>query len=189
MGLLRTIDAAVEPVSTAEAKLHVRVTSSTDDALIARLITAARQMAENELRRAILPQTWELTLDKFPDAIKLAYPPLIGVTTVKYLEPVAGVSTTLNALSYTVDGKSEPGWIVPAYGYAWPDTYDAINGVTVTYTAGWATAADVPAAIKAWIMLHIGHLYENREATMPGVSILPLPFISALLDPYRVVTF
>jgi uncharacterized phiE125 gp8 family phage protein len=189
MALLRTIDATVEPVSTAEAKAHLRVTSSTDDTLIGRLVTAARQMAENEMRRAILPQTWELTLDTFPDAIKLAYPPLISVATVKYLEPVAGVPTTLNALSYTVDNKSEPGWIVPAYGYAWPDIYDAINAVTVTYTAGWATAADVPAAIKSWVLLHVGNLYENREATMPGISITPLPFASALLDPYRIVTF
>ena len=189
MALLRTIDATVEPVSTAEAKAHLRVTSSTDDALIGTLITAARQSAENRLRRSILPQTWELTLDKFPDAIKLAYPPLIGVTTLKYLEPVAGVPTTLNALSYTVDGKNEPGWIVPAYSYEWPDIYDAINAVEVTYTAGWATAADVPQVIKAWILLQIGNLYENREATVPGVSMTELPYCDALLDGYRVVTF
>jgi len=189
MALIRTIDATVEPVSTAEAKAHLRVTSATDDALIGTLITAARQSAENRLRRSLLPQTWELTLDEFPDAIKLVYPPLIGVTTLKYLEPVAGVSTTLNALSYTVDDKSEPGWIVPSYGHTWPDIYDAINAVEVTYTAGYATAADVPQAIKSWILLHVGNLYENREATVPGISMTELPFADALLDGYRVVTF
>jgi len=189
MALLRTIDATTEPVTTAEAKTHLRVTSATDDVYIAALVKACRQMAENELQRSLITQTWEKTLDEFPDAITLPYPPIASVLTLKYLEPVAGVSTTLNAASYTVDVKSEPGWIVPAYGYDWPTIWDSINAVTVTYTAGWSTAADVPAAIKAWILLQVGHLYENREATMPGVSITPLPFISALLDPYRVVTF
>jgi len=189
MALLRTIDATTEPVTTAEAKTHLRVTSATDDVYIATLVKACRQKAENELQRSLITQTWEKTLDEFPDAITLPYPPIISVVTLKYLEPVAGVSTTLNALSYTVDAKSEPGWIVPAYGYDWPNIWDSINAVEVTYTAGYGTAADVPAAIKAWILLHVGHLYENREATMPGISITPLPFLDSLLDPYRVVTF
>jgi uncharacterized phiE125 gp8 family phage protein len=189
MGLLRTVDAASEPVTTAEAKAHCRVTIATDDALIDAYIKAARHVAENRLGRALITQTWELTLDRFPDAIELVYPPIIGVTTIKYLEPLAGVSTTLNALSYTVDVKSEPGWIVPAYGYDWPDTRGVINAVTVTYTAGWGAAADVPQPIKTWILLQVGHWYENREASviLPTGSVAMLPFVDALLDVYRVV--
>ena len=194
MALLRTVDATTEPLTTAEAKTHLRVTISADDAYIDALVKACRQTAEKELRRSLITQTWERTLDAFPTTanaeIRLDMPPVIAITSVKYLESVAGTLLTLNATSYTLDSKSEPGWLVPAYGYVWPDTYATINAVTVTYTAGYgAAAADVPQAIKQWILVHVGHYYENREATMPGVSITPLPFVGGLLDGYRVVTF
>ena len=47
-----------EPVSLAEAKLHLRVDYTNDDVLIGALITAARQHAENDTRRALVTQTW-----------------------------------------------------------------------------------------------------------------------------------
>ena len=188
MGLRRLVDAATEPISTAEAKAHLRVTSATDDTLIDGLVKVCRLVAENELRRSILPQTWQKTLDVFPGAIELPYPPATSVTSIKYLDS-AGVQQTLAATEYTLDELSEPGWIVPAYNVTWPDTYATINAVEVVYVAGYANAAAVPQSIKQWILLHVGHLYENREATMPGISITPLPFIGGLLDGYRVVTF
>ena len=110
------------------------------------------------------------------------------MTSIKYLDS-AGVQQTLAATEYTLDELSEPGWIVPAYNVTWPDTYATINAVEVVYVAGYANAAAVPQSIKQWILLHVGHLYENREATMPGISITPLPFVSGLLDGYRVVNF
>lgn len=188
MALRLTVEPATEPVSTAEAKAHMRVVHSSDDTLIAALIVAARKQAENILGRSLLPQTWQKTFDEFPDSIELPYPPIQSVTTVDYVEP-DGSPVTLTAASYAVDIASEPGWIVPAYGYDWPDTREQINAVTVTYVAGYANVGAVPQAIKQWILLMVGHYYENREATVPGVNMTPLPFISGLLDPYLVVRF
>lgn len=188
MALRLTVDPATEPVSTAEAKAQMRVVSSADDTLIAALIVAARQQAENILGRALMQQTWQKTLDEFPDAIELPYPPIQSVTTLDYVEP-DGTTVTLAAGSYVVDTASEPGWIVPAYGYDWPDTREQINAVIVTYVTGYADAAAVPQAIKQWILLMVAHYYENREATVPGVNMTPLPFIGGLLDPYLVVRF
>ncbi|WP_025917676.1 head-tail connector protein [Herminiimonas sp. CN] len=57
---------AVEPVSLAEAKLHLRVDFTDDDTLITMLIGAARVAAENICRRAFITQKWDLYLDAFP---------------------------------------------------------------------------------------------------------------------------
>jgi hypothetical protein len=57
---------SVEPVSLAEAKAHLRVDVTDDDALITALITAARQSAEHKTRRSLCTQQWSLVLDQFP---------------------------------------------------------------------------------------------------------------------------
>jgi uncharacterized phiE125 gp8 family phage protein len=59
---------ASEPVSLAEAKLHLRVETgmTDDDTLISALIVAARQVVETITRRALITQVWKLVLDQFP---------------------------------------------------------------------------------------------------------------------------
>lgn len=185
MALRRTVDAGSEPVALSDLKDHLRVTDTTDDALLTALIVSCRNFAENTLGRALITQTWVKTLDAFPNAIELPYPPTQAITSVVYLDD-AGVSTLLAAAAYELDDKTEPGWLVPAYDYQWPTTRQSINAVTVTYTAGYGDIGNVPQAIKTWIMLQCGHLYENREATLIGAPIVSLPFIDSLLDPYRV---
>lgn len=54
---------AMEPVSLDEAKAHLRVDTEDDDAYITGLILAARQVVEDDTRRALLTQSWLLTLD------------------------------------------------------------------------------------------------------------------------------
>jgi uncharacterized phiE125 gp8 family phage protein len=177
---------ASEPVSLAEAKLHLRVTSTDDDTLITALIAAARETAEHEMGRSIISQTWEKALDMFPDAIEL--PPVASITSLKYLDS-DGVEQTLSTGSYTMDNASDtaPSWLTPAAGYGWPETYADVNAVKVRYVAGWANAAAVPQGIKQWMLLNIGHWYENREASTAG-GLVALPFIASLLDRYRVWT-
>ena len=64
---------AAEPVSLAEARLHLRVDFPDEDALIASLIAAARQAAETITGRQLVTARWKLVLDCFPG------PSLIGV--------------------------------------------------------------------------------------------------------------
>ena len=55
-----------EPVSLAEAKLHLRVDVDDDDALIGSIISAARQAAETLTGRQLITSRWKLVLDAFP---------------------------------------------------------------------------------------------------------------------------
>ncbi|MDF3024809.1 MAG: hypothetical protein K0R10_2170 [Alphaproteobacteria bacterium] len=175
---------ATEPVSLAEAKAHLRVTSDDEDTLISALIVAAREAAEHETGRSLITQTWEKTLDVFPADIRLDYPPVQSVTSIKFLDE-NGDEQTLSASSYKLDNASDsgPGWIKIATGLAWPSTYPEINAVRVRYVAGWTSAAEVPQSIKQWMLLNIGHWYENREATSEAKR-EPLPFIGGLLGRY-----
>lgn len=189
MSLRKLIDATVEPITLAEAKAHLRVTVSSEDALITALITAARTTCEERLRRTLIDTDWQLTLDAFPCALPLRMPRVIAVESVEYVDS-AGAPQTLAGSEYQVDGESEPGWIVPAYGKAWPATREQANAVTVTYSCGYGVAAsDVPGPIKQWILLQIGALYANREAVVatPGIVAVDLGFADRLLDPYRVI--
>lgn len=186
MGLQLTVEPTVEPLTTAEAKLHLKVDDATDDTLIAAIIAAVRQQAEQKTGRAFLGQTWKLTLDRFPSAIELTRVPILAVASVKYYDR-DGAQQTLAGASYTVDATSEPAWVVPAYGYAWPETRCDINVVEVIWTAGYHATDPllVPASIKQWMLLMIGAVYENREAFAAG-AIAELPFVNRLLDRYTV---
>lgn len=169
-----------EPVTLAEAKLHLRVDGTDEDTLIGGLISAAREACEDRIEGTIPVTAWQLTLDAFPDAIKLPRGPVVSVDSVKYLDS-SGVEQTLSPPDYLVDTASTPGYIVPAYGKTWPETREQINAVTVDYTAGAATAAH---ALKAWMLLAIGDMYLNREGSSER-STVAHGFSDRLLDPFR----
>lgn len=178
--LKRTSDPASEPVSLGEAKNHLRVDISDDDDLITALITAAREYVEEASRRALITQTWRLSLPQFPAAveIELPRPPLQSVTSVTYTDS-DGSSSTFASSKYSVDTDSEPGRVRLVYGEDWPsDTLAETNPVQITYVAGYGDgSSDVPQRWRQAILLTVGHWYENREAVATGGGIpkeLPL---------------
>lgn len=163
MGLRLVTPPAAEPVSLAEAKLHLRVDGADEDSLITALIAAARGHAEDFLNRALLTQEWELVLDRSPaGALEIPKPPLqeLGSITTVGLD---GQPTVVPAANYLVDAASQPGRLTPAPGYAWP-THRGFASFIVRFRAGWADANALPAQIKQGVLLTIGHLYANREA-------------------------
>ena len=178
------------PVTLAEAKAHLRIDHADEDTLITAFLHTAVAGAEHETGRALMAQTWEVTLDAFPDAVELTRTPVQSITSVTYANS-AGAPTVLSNVFYSLDAADEFGWayVVPAYDGAWPETRDEINAVKVRYVAGYASAAEVPAAIKSWILLQVGALYENRESEAVKLgrgSALKMGFVDALLARYKV---
>lgn len=190
-GLRRVSGPGVDPVTLAEAKLHLRVDVDDDDAYITALIGAAREMVEEVLRRALISQDWQLTLDTWPSSpFELPLPPLQSAV-VDYTD-LAGASHTLATTVYGVDSASEPGRVYLKDGQTWPsETLAEAGGVQVTFTAGYGDAGeDVPQALRQALLLLVGHLYENREAVTDtrALQTTPLAF-EYLLWPWRVMTF
>jgi uncharacterized phiE125 gp8 family phage protein len=191
MGMKLITAPAVEPISLEEAKAHLRVDHSDDDTLIGIYIQAARQTIDGRdgwLGRALVTQTWELQLDAFTgDAVQLPLAPLQSVTSVKY-DDADGVEQTLDAAGYDLDTTSVPGWLVVGED-GWPTTLSAINAVRIRYIAGYGDAADVPAPIRAAILLMVGDLYAHRETAVVGANpsaVQMTTTVENLLAPYRV---
>lgn len=167
----RTVEPTAEPVSLAEAKLHLRVDVEDDDLLIERLISAAREYIEEATGRALLNQTWELTLDGWPEGnyIELPRAPLSSVTSIVYTDS-DDTDNTFAATNYSVDTSSEPGRVVLKSGCSWP-TASLANGqaITVTYVAGYGSLpTNVPGQLRQAVLMLTGHWYENREAVLIG---------------------
>jgi uncharacterized phiE125 gp8 family phage protein len=176
---------AAEPVTLAEARLHLRADSTDEDTLITSLITAAREECEQKIERSLMTQTWELTQDAFSRVVVLPRPPIVSITSIKYID-AAGALQTLAPSAYVLDPDSEPGRVVPAFGTSWPATQCIVNAVKVRYTAGYADAGSIPASIKDWIKVRINTLFEHREQLIAGLTVAQTPFVDGLLDRYRV---
>lgn len=153
---------AIEPVTLALAKQHLRVDTgfTDDDTYIAALITAARQRCEKKMQRAIFNRQILLTLDYFPWpgwgsttgstahdyfmhwyyrglVIRLPMPATVSVQSLTYIDNDGVTVNTIDPSKYTVDVTSEPARIAPVPGFTWPYQENYIPGqVRVTYTAG-----------------------------------------------------
>ena len=181
-----TSSPAVEPVSLAEAKLHLKVDYTDDDDLISTLITAAREWVEKETRRAYINRSYKLELSRFPDmfaatyytmysleklpnmrsgVIELPRPPLVSVASVQYVDP-SGTLQTLSPSLYLVNsGGVCVGAISPAVGTVFPSTQVTPSAVIINFTAGMGTdSTTVPSCVKAAIKLMVGLWYRQREA-------------------------
>lgn len=267
-----------EPLTLAEVQQHLRVVEPEDDALLERLITAARQHFEERDSRRLLTQTWKLTLDRFPycggcagyshyQAIEIPLRPVQSISFIKYRDS-DGVLQTMDPADYQVDLSSFVARVSPAYGLYWPSTRYQMNAVEIQFVCGYgdpetvedpafdgtnyqlmaetnwmtpigitaksatgftiefgnAAPADgsgrvkyqavagsprqvlidseaeidadaltqdvefettiptpstivggVPEPLKAALLLHIGHMFENREDTIAGVSLQSIP--------------
>lgn len=180
---------ATDPVSLAEAKEQLRITETDRDVLITSLIGPAKECAETITGRALITQTWDLSLDSFPHVIDVPKPPLQSVTSITYID-TGGATQTLASSEYTVDTKTEPGRIVPAYGKSWPSTRDIVNAVTVRFVAGYGNATAVPKSIKQGMIMHIDHMLENTGMVAIGNIVNEIPFtLKSLYNMHRVYRF
>jgi uncharacterized phiE125 gp8 family phage protein len=172
----------VEPVTLAQAKLHLRVDGSDEDTLITGLISAARAEAEHITGRSIGEQVLQLLLDEFPDGpVQIPAPPLVGIDYVQYID-TNGDTQLMSPADYATDDASLVPWLVNAYGQEWPATLDAVNAVLIQYRAGYS---ECPAPLRSWILMRVGSLYAHREADAEK-PVNPLQFVDRLLDGYRV---
>lgn len=207
-------------MTVAEAKLHLHEDAADQNDLIEALIKAVISHLDGRdgvLQRALVAQTWDLKLAEFPFpgcrgawrwssyhysidprddyCIWIPLPPLISVTSIKYID-ANGVEQTFDAASYHVVGANggQPARIQCRKGVSWPVILRTWpEPVTVRFVAGYVDTSDspptgeVPAAIIAAMKLTLGHLYANRESVIVGQTAVVVPQSAEwLLEPFRV---
>lgn len=182
----RTGSPVTEPITLEEALHHIKVVADggANDAYVLDLISTAREACEDRIHRTLIETPWRLTLDAFPCAFRLYQSPVIAVQAVGYVDE-EGVTRSLDLVDCKLDKESEPGYLVPAYGRAWPATRSEPNAVWVDYTAGMgSTAAAVPRTLKRWMLLAIGDMYDIRRASSDKPTVKH-NFVDAYLDPHK----
>ncbi len=188
MALVYRSGPTVEPLSLAEAKAHLRLETSADDALVTSLIITSRLHIEAALGLALTAQDWTLVLDAWPatGVVNIPMRPVTAVTAVR-VRASDGTPSVVPTATYVFEGAGLPPRLVPASG-ALPNPGRAAGGIEIDFTAGFGTTAgSVPEPIRQALKLLVAHWYEHRDPVEIGdpATAIP-PAVSALLKPYAV---
>lgn len=182
----QTTPPTAEPLSLTEAKEHLRVSHDDEDGYINGLIRVAREMVEQHTGRKLITQTWKLVRDDFCGRIDLL-PGTQAITGVQY-QDTDNAQQTLAPSVYELRSVGLVESLGLKYAQSWPSVLCHPGSVVITFTVGYgASGDDVPTPIKQAMLMLLAQLYENREETVIGTIVSPMPIASEfLLNPYRV---
>ena len=175
------------PVTLAEMKSFLKVTSTADDTLIQALINSATEWGEKYTGREFRANTWDLLLDAFSDIgntskrfqveherfhshnyvnsdfeterIELKRDPVDTITSIIYLNDTGG-STTVPSTDYYLKKLTQSSEILLLEDKNWPtDVLNREQTITVKFvTKSYRCTNEIRDAIR----LHVSNLYTNR---------------------------
>jgi len=184
----RTSAPAIEPITIRELKQHLRIEDDGEDEYLAALIQECTQELEDTTGLALITQTWQLTLDRWPTRgrepwwdgvrqgsiaelhgpanatdVRLPRYPLASITSCTVYDE-DGTSTAVTVGStFDVDTASLPGRLTLQVGATWPVALRANNAIEIVYVAGYgAEPDDVPTPIRRAIRQLAAFAYEHR---------------------------
>ena len=198
---------AAEPITTAEVKAQLRLSTSADDTLIGdTIIPGVRDFAERHTMTAIPKRTFTAVYDNVTTRkasalgwwdgvqqgsvsetvivrkLELPLPPLVSVEEVRTFDR-NGDSTVFSSTGYYLDTYGEPGSLVLKDGATWPSNLRDLNALEVDFTAGYDT---VPPMLKIAMLQIAAHWYENRELYEVGTILARVPIgAMAILDRFK----
>lgn len=190
-------------VSLSDMKEYLRVDNTADDNLIQDFIDAVSQSVRQYLKRSLITETLELTMDGFgqlsddnlvrlgsgvhvgsyshilgrPNEVDLPFLPIQSITSIKTFNR-ANQESTFDSANYELDETG--GRIYLDEGVTWPDNLRAREAVKITYVSGYGdNASDIPAPIVQAVKGYVGKMYDCREmCEMPDMC-------KAILAPYK----
>jgi uncharacterized phiE125 gp8 family phage protein len=185
---------AAAPISIQEIHAQCRVDDVSEDALLAAYVRSATDAVEQMTGLRLIDQTWEYTIDAFPERcgwIRLPLAPLLALVSIVYLD-TQGVAQTLPVQSYLLDGlgSTTPARIILAPNQQWPSTWHGLGSVMIRFRTGWIDHNGVPEALRQAIMMLAAYWFGQREAASIGPDQGPvshIPFgVRELIEPFEV---
>lgn len=190
MRIVTLEEPAIEPVTLAFAKQHIRVDIDTDDDLIEFYIKSARMFCEYYCNRSFITQTKGVWYDS--TELGYCYATSLPVGSVQSIESVDtydedGVSSAVDDSKYYMAGDR----VIFKNTFSYPEDMRAYDSMLFSVVVGYGdNADDVPSDIIEAILMLVGHMYQNREAQYDSVNgswTKNVPFsVTANLQPYRV---
>lgn len=180
--LLKRTSALASPIPLADARQHLRVTGADEDMLIAQLLAASIGAISERTGRSLSAETWALSLPNASGDIDLPYPPVQSITSITYFDASDQAQSATLSDFYLFSGDDRA-TLRPKSGKAWPSTSTREDAITITYVAGYT---NIPAPLRAAVLLNLAHLFENREAVAVGLSVAEFPLsVESLVNLYR----
>jgi len=188
---LRVTAPALPPVAMAAAKQHLAVDHDEHDERIQLAIDAATTHLDGFggiLGRALVRQTWRECFAFWPAGrcVPLALAPVLSVASVS-CRTGAGGEVILPASAYRVLAEASDPQLLISMSADLPVLECAPDAVTVTYQAGYGDPDDVPAPLRAAILMMVGDQYRFTEtATLGAASAVPMSVtVDRLVAPFR----
>jgi uncharacterized phiE125 gp8 family phage protein len=149
-----------EPLSYVDVKAQIQTGSDDHEGLLTSLIVSSRQTVEADTGLRLLPQTWDLTCDAFPeDGIYLPIGPLASVTSIT-VTSTAGTPSVVASTNYIVDTSRDR--IVWADAGTWPGDIRIAAGIVVRFVVGYATSVLIPAPLVDAVRELVAQRYAER---------------------------
>lgn len=180
----------------AKKQCEIEAAEDAHDEWFDEAIAEAHDYVEQYLQASLTESRWiyrtnRWPYDQPPYELRLPMGPLQGVIQVSYLD-IDGERQTLEPGTDYEFMEGQAGYIVPAFGEAWPAARDMPNSIAVEYWAGYpgqgspADASGVPKAIVRAMKMLVGHWFENREAMVIGTITDEIALgMRDALQPYR----
>ncbi len=185
---------ATEPLTLANTKNHLKVETTTDDDLIARLIVAARQHVESQIDKVLIEQRWLIFIDDWPgdSEVKLPVSPISAIENLRTYSDQDDASI-IDPAHYYSDLAGSPQRLILRGSRIWLRPGRIVNGIEIEVTAGFGPdGTDVPGPLRTAMLLLIAHWYENRQPACTGAGTgtaagIVTGRIQSLLCPYKKV--
>lgn len=172
-------------VDTTAAKSYLRVTTSSEDGVVAAIVAAAIAWVENYTGHVLSSRVVEDTFGEWGDYLTLYHQPItVGdPTPTLVVEYTDDEGDFIEYEARVIRDFKYPWTIHPPYGFSFP----SIGGpatIRVAYTAGYA-AGQVPVPLNQAVYLLVGHWFSNRSALQDGDLIEAPLAVKSLCAPYR----
>lgn len=173
MTLILSQPPMAEPITLLELKNHLRIDHTLEDATLTSLIATSREYLESRTGLALMEQEWRLCLDDWPEdrCIQIHKSPIRSIDEVEQFG-VDGMPNLVDQSNMLLDGKSSPSRL-----FIGPQNVPGqmMNGIEINFTAGYASASEVPDMLKRAILIHAAYAYEFRGVVAPDMQPAAVP--------------